>query len=267
MINNRITRLFGEKPSAILNIYCTAGFPGKEDTPRVIEALAAAGVDLIEIGMPFSDPIADGPTIQASNQQALDNGMTLELMFDQLQDIRSQTDIPLILMGYLNPVLQMGMERFCERAAAVGVDGLILPDMPMAEYEGEYKALFDRHQLSHIFLITPQTSEERIRKIDGLTEGFIYMVSSDSTTGKTGGISDRQKAYFERIAGLGLKNPRLIGFGIHDHQTYATALQYAEGVIIGSAFIKAISGSEDLEKDISGFVRRIRQGEVETPVS
>jgi len=258
MIQNRIVRLFQRKTQNILNIYCTAGYPRLQDTPSMIRALASAGVDIIEIGMPYSDPIADGPTIQASNQQALENGMTLSVMFDQLKEIRPQVDIPLILMGYLNPVLQFGFERFCATAAEVGIDGLILPDMPMFEYEHTYKPLMDRYNLSNIFLISPQTAEDRIRKIDNMTEGFIYMVSMDSTTGKTHGISDKQKAYFERIRKMGLKNPTLIGFGIHDHVTYSTASQYANGVIIGSAFIKAIDNAGDIEHVVTAFISKIR---------
>ena len=259
-MNNRILGLFARKQKELLNIYCTAGYPSLEDTPKVIKALANAGVDLIEIGMPFSDPIADGPTIQVSNQQALDNGMNLEALFDQLHGIRQEVEVPLILMGYINPVLQMGMERFCQKAAEVGIDGLILPDVPMYEYEQFYKSLFDSYNLSNIFLISPQTSEERIRKIDELSQGFIYMVSTDSTTGKTQDISDNQRTYFERIQAMQLRNPRLIGFGIHDHTTYATACQYANGAIIGSAFIKAIKNSQDLEGDIHTFVQKIRIG-------
>lgn len=257
-MNNRIIELFQRKQGNILNIYCTAGYPNLGDTPTIIRSLAKAGVDLIEIGMPFSDPIADGPTIQASNQQALNNGMTLEILFQQLQGIRKEVEVPLILMGYINPVLQYGMERFCKDAAAVGIDGLILPDVPMYEYQQFYKALFDAYNLSNIFLISPQTSTERIQLIDQLSEGFIYMVSTNSTTGKTQDISATQQAYFERISQLDLKNPRLIGFGIHNHETYQAACNYSHGAIIGSAFIKAIGEGNQLEEEIGGFVKSIR---------
>ena len=257
-MNNRIINLFKHKEENILNIYCTAGYPNLEDTPEIIRSLAEAGADLIEIGMPFSDPIADGPTIQASNQQALNNGMTLEILFQQLQGIRKSVDVPLLLMGYINPVLQYGIERFCQDAQEVGIDGLILPDVPMFEYENFYKALFDQHNLSNIFLISPQTSEERIKNIDRLSEGFIYMVSTDSTTGKTQDISASQQAYFERVSEMKLKNPRLIGFGIHNHDTYQTACRYANGAIIGSAFIKTIQQSTDLAQDTMAFIQGIR---------
>lgn len=257
-MNNRITELFQRKQGNILNIYCTAGYPNLGDTPIIIKSLAKAGVDLIEIGMPFSDPIADGPTIQASNQQALENGMTLEILFEQLQGIRDEVSVPLVLMGYINPVLQYGMERFCRDAEAVGIDGLILPDVPIYEYEQFYKALFDSHHLSNIFLISPQTSPERIRLIDELSEGFIYMVSTDSTTGKTQDISASQQAYFERVSHMSLRNPRLIGFGIHNHATYQAACDYSHGAIIGSAFIKAIGNSQQVEKEVGGFVQAIR---------
>ena len=257
-MNNRIIELFQEKQKEVLNIYCTAGYPQLEDTPKIIQALAHSGVDLIEIGMPYSDPIADGPTIQASNQQALNNGMTLAHLFHQLQGIRDSVSVPILLMGYINPVLQYGIERFCHDAEAIGIDGLILPDVPMYEYEQFYKELFDKHNLSNIFLISPQTSEERIRKIDELSSGFIYMVSTDSTTGKTQDISASQQAYFERINQMELKNPRLIGFGIHNHETYQSACTYSNGAIIGSAFIKAIQGSEHIEEAVGEFVWRIR---------
>ena len=257
-MNNRLVKLFQDKHEDILNVYCTAGFPNLHDTPTVIEGLAKAGVDIVEIGMPFSDPIADGPTIQASNQQALENGMNLELLFEQLENIREKVDIPLILMGYINPVIQYGIEKFCKKASEIGIDGFILPDIPIREYELNYKTLFEHYGISNIFLITPQTSEERIKKIDALTNGFIYMVSTDSTTGKTRDISESQMNYFQRIAALELKNPRLIGFGIHDHATYSTASQYANGVIIGSAFIKAIANHNDLGKASFDFVRMIK---------
>jgi tryptophan synthase alpha chain len=258
MVDNRIIALFQGKDREILNIYCTAGYPKLHDTPTIIESLADAGADMIEIGMPFSDPIADGPTIQQSNQRALENGMKLEVLFEQLKYIRHKVDIPLVLMGYLNPVLQMGVERFCRQAADVGVDGLILPDLPMFEYKEVYKHIFDEHNLSNIFLISPQTSESRIREIDEVTQGFIYMVSMDSTTGRTGRIADHQRAYFERIQAMNLSNPRLIGFGIHDRETFLTAAQYAHGAIIGSAFIKSLDGCDDVVSATQQFVRKIK---------
>ena len=219
-VNNRINHLFRHKPGKILSVYFTAGYPGVDDTRTIIETLAASGVDLIEIGIPFSDPVADGPTIQASSQTALDNGMTLDRLFTQLKDIRESVDIPLILMGYLNPVLQYGLSAFCSKALAVGIDGLIIPDLPMQEYLEQYKALFDQSGLHNIFLISPQTSEERIRLIDEKTDGFIYMVSSASITGARSGITSEQETYFERIKKMNLKNPALIGFGISNKTTF-----------------------------------------------
>ncbi|WP_448519930.1 tryptophan synthase subunit alpha [Rhodoflexus sp.] len=256
--SSRLPSLFAAKRN-ILSVYFTAGFPQLNDTVRIIKTLSEAGVDMIEIGMPFSDPLADGPTIQQSSQQALDNGMSLRLLFEQLKDIRQHTDVPLLLMGYLNPVMQFGAENFCRAAQEVGIDGLILPDLPMHEYLSEYKPIFERYGLSNIFLITPQTAEARIRQIDELSqEGFIYMVSSASTTGAKQGFSDEQHSYFERIAAMQLKSPKLIGFGISDKATFEGACQYAEGAIIGSAFINLLSQSTDLEADITKFVADLR---------
>jgi tryptophan synthase alpha chain len=240
---NRIQTLFQNKAENILNIYCTAGFPNLQDTETIILALEKVGVDLVEIGMPYSDPLADGPTIQQSGERALANGMTLPLLFQQIESVRKRTEIPLILMGYFNPVMQYGEERFFRKCAEVGIDGLILPDMPLHVYEEQFQDLFSDLNLSISFLITPQTPEERIRKIDELTRGFIYMVSSASITGVKEGISAEQLAYFERIRGMNLKNPRLIGFGISNRETFETACKYASGAIIGSAFIKAVSNT------------------------
>ena len=258
-MNNRIIELFARKQKDILNVYCTAGYPGLNDISDIICELDKSGVDLVEIGMPYSDPIADGPTIQMSNGIALNNGITLEGLFEQLKDIRTRTEVPLILMGYINPVLQYGLERFCKDAQAVGIDGVILPDLPMREYEMMYASLFEECNLSHVFLITPQTSEQRIRKIDELTKGFIYMVSSDSTTGKTHQLTENQINYFGRIADMQLKNPKLIGFGISDHQSFSQACTYSNGAIIGSAFIKAIKdkSGEELNMSIRQFVSSI----------
>jgi tryptophan synthase alpha chain len=257
-VTNRLQSLFATKRN-VLNIYFTAGFPQLHDTVRIIKVLSAAGVDVIEIGMPFSDPLADGPTIQQSSQRALDNGMTLRLLFEQLKDIRQHTEVPLLLMGYLNPVIQFGVENFCRAAQQVGIDGLILPDLPMYEYLIEYKPIFERHGLSNIFLITPQTAEARIRQIDELSkDSFIYMVSSDSTTGAKQGFSDEQRTYFERIAAMQLKSPKLIGFGISNKATFEDACRYAEGAIIGSAFINLLSQSTDLENDIPEFIASLR---------
>lgn len=258
---NRLDQLFAEKQSNLLNIYFTAGYPQLEDTKTIIPALANAGVDLVEIGMPYSDPMADGPTIQESGMQALKNGMTLEVLFDQIKAVRKKTAVPLVLMGYFNQVMQYGEKKFVDRCVEADIDGVILPDLPIYEYETFYKELFEEAGLHLSFLITPQTSQARIRKIDELTKGFIYMVSDSSITGAKRGISDRQLAYFDRIHAMKLKHPRLIGFGISDHETYSIACKYAQGAIIGSAFIKALAHSDDLEGTIREFVQTVR-GEV-----
>lgn len=255
---NRITRLFEEKTGGILSIYFTAGFPNLNDTLPVLKALQVGGVDLVEIGMPFSDPVADGETIQQSNQQALDNGMTLAVLFEQLKALRETIALPVLLMGYINPVLQYGVEAFCRKCQEVGVDGLILPDLPLEVYAGEYKSIFDRYGLLNVFLITPQTSEARIRRIDELTKGFIYMVSSASVTGTKSGISDTQEAYFKRVSRMNLKNPKLIGFGISDHDTFQKAIRHADGAIIGSAFVKLLMQQGTSAEGISGFLRTVK---------
>jgi len=258
---NRLEHLFATKKKDILNVYFTAGHPNLNDTETIILTLEEAGVDLIELGMPYSDPMADGPTIQNSSMAALKNGMTVELIFKQTEDVRQKSNIPLIMMGYFNQVMQYGEERFFRKCAAVGVDGLILPDLPVYVFEEKYKALFEELNLRISFLISPQTNEARIRQIDDLTRGFIYMVSSSSITGAKSGISEEQMAYFNRINDMQLKNPRLIGFGISDHQTYATACQFSSGAIIGSAFIKTLDQAKDLKSAIKGFVEMVREPE------
>ncbi len=252
---NRITQKLQEDKK-LLSIYFTAGYPALEDTVPVIKSLQAAGVDMIEIGMPFSDPLADGPTIQESGTQALKNGMTVHKLFEQLEGIRQEVDIPLIAMGYLNPVMQYGVETFCQKCQEIGIDGLILPDLPVDVYEKEYKALFEHYGLLNIFLITPQTPEERIRYIDSLSEGFIYMVSSASTTGARQGFGEEQEAYFTRIAEMDLKNPQIVGFGISNAETFQQATQHTKGAIIGSAFIKHLT--EEGTNTIKKFVGQIR---------
>jgi tryptophan synthase alpha chain len=259
---NRITSLFKTAAESdndgLLNVYFTAGFPKLDDTITVLTALQDGGADLVEIGMPYSDPVADGETIQHSNDVALENGMSVRTLFEQLQGMRDTITVPVLLMGYINPVLQFGIEAFCKKCAEVGVDGLILPDMPMDVYETEYKPLFDAYGILNIFLVTPQTSEKRIRQIDEVGEGFIYTVSSASVTGSQSGVSTNMESYFERLNDMQLKNPRLIGFGIKDHATFSKASQYAAGAIIGSAFIRVLMESNDLVNDIKTFVSEIK---------
>lgn len=254
---NRITKLFQEKNNNILNIYFTAGYPKLNDTVTVLEALEEAGADIAEIGMPYSDPVADGETIQQSNQVALENGMSLKVLFSQLEGMRNKVSIPVVLMGYINPVIQFGVENFCKKCQEVGVDGLILPDLPISEYEEEYKPIFEKYGLSNVFLITPQTSESRIRQIDELSNSFIYMVSSASITGSTSGITPQMEAYFNRVNAMNLKNPRLIGFGIKDRATFSKACEYANGAIIGSQFIRVLSEAKDLKTDITSYIKSV----------
>lgn len=256
---NRINQLFKEKKN-ILSVYFTAGFPQLNDTTTIIQSLEKHGADLIEIGMPFSDPLADGPTIQASSLTALKNGMSIATLFKQLKEIRKSTTIPLILMGYINPVHKFGIEKFVDKCVEVGVDGVILPDLPFDEYHEVYQKKFEKAGLSNIFLITPQTPEKRIKLIDENTNGFIYMVSSAAVTGAKKGLSDTQRTYFERVNSMNLRNPSLIGFGISDHKSFVETCSFASGAIVGSAFIKLLSESENLDKDIESFVKSIRKG-------
>lgn len=250
--------MFRRKQSGVLSVFYTAGFPKLEDTVSIAVCLEKAGVDLIEIGIPFSDPIADGPTIQESNKIALENGMTVKLLLKQVREVREQVNIPVILMGYLNPVMQYGVEKFLTEASAAGADGVILPDMPFDEYVSVYQPVFEKTGLFHIFLVSPTTSEARIRKIDGVSRGFIYAVSSSSTTGKQGEFTEEQVTYFKRLQGMGLKNPFLVGFGISNASTYETTCTYGAGAIVGSAFIRALQKSGNLEKDIEQFIGSIR---------
>jgi tryptophan synthase alpha chain len=251
---NRLEKQLTDNPQNLLSVYFTAGYPTPDGTRQTILDLAAAGADLVEVGIPFSDPLADGPTIQASSHAALENGMSLEKLFAQLEGIRIETEMPLVLMGYLNPVLQFGVERFCEKCAEAGVDGVILPDLPLAFYEKNYHPFFEKHNLCPIFLITPQTSDERIRELDAASRGFLYAVSTASTTGGAGGFNEAQVAYFQRIAKLKLNNPVLVGFGISDKTAFDTVCQYLNGGVVGSAFIRA------QEADISAaeFVGKLR---------
>lgn len=251
---NRINRKIQENKK-LLSIYFTAGYPSLNDTVAIIQNLEKSGIDLIEIGLPFSDPLADGPTIQASSTQALKNGMTSEILFSQLKDIRASVNIPLIIMGYFNPVLQYGVEAFCHKCQEVGIDGLIIPDLPVNVYHEEYQTIFERYGLINVFLITPQTSDERIRYIDSISKGFIYMVSSASTTGAKTGFGEEQTNYFKRISEMNLNNPQIVGFGISNNETFTQATANTKGAIIGSAFIKHLSNT-GIDK-VDEFVNKI----------
>jgi len=253
---NRLDTLFATKKTNVLNIYCTAGYPQLQSTNEVLMALQNNGADIIELGMPYSDPLADGEVIQASSTVALQNGMTIEKLFEQLQDTRNTIHVPIILMGYMNPILQFGIEKFCTAAKDAGVDGVILPDLPMYEFETMYKELFEKNGLHFIFLVTPETGEERIRKIDSLCSGFIYAVSSSSTTGKNKAI-EQQEDYFKKLQQLQLKNPVLVGFGIKDRQTFTAACTYTNGAIIGTAYIRALQNATDINQTTKEFLNSI----------
>jgi tryptophan synthase alpha chain len=257
-MTNRIQTLFANRTKPVLSVFYTAGFPHLTDTVPIAQALEVAGADLIEVGIPFSDPVADGPTIQESNKVALANGINVKLILEQVREIRKSVKLPIVLMGYLNPVLQYGMERFVQDAARAGADGFIFPDMPWHDYEKEYRKIFTEQGMVNIFLIAPTTSEERIRKIDSSSEGFIYAVSSSSTTGARTGFTSEQVAYFDKLKKMKLKNPFLIGFGISNRETFGVASAQGAGAIVGSAFINMLKGSDDLETDIRKFVNEVK---------
>ena len=252
---NRINQTLNQDKK-LLSIYFTAGFPQLEDTVPILEQLQEAGVDMIELGLPFSDPLADGPTIQESSTQALRNGMTTDKLFTQLEGIRARIHVPLIVMGYFNPMMQYGVERFCKRCQEVGIDGLIIPDLPADVYHTQYQSLFQQYGLLNMFLITPQTPDERIRYIDQVSEGFIYMVSSAATTGAQGSFGDTQQHYFQRIADMKLQSKFLVGFGISNAETYQSAVAHSQGAIIGSAFIKHLEANGN--QSVQEFVKTIR---------
>jgi len=254
---NRLSNLFHTKKDNLLSVYYTAGYPEINTTLAIAEALEKAGADFLEIGFPYSDPVADGPIIQHSSEKALQNGMTLNLLFEQLKDLRKRVTIPVMLMGYFNPIVQYGVERFCKKAAGLGVDGIIVPDLPIYEYETLYAAYFKNNNLSNIFMVTPQTSEQRIHKIDGLSNSFIYLLSSSTITGANLQISDNIEAYYKRIKAMQLKNPTIFGFGIKDNASFNKACEYANGAIVGTAFVKLL-GTEDYLEKILGFVKSIR---------
>ena len=250
---NRITSLFNKKKSRILNIYCTAGYPAINSTLEVMRALQDSGADMIELGMPYSDPLADGPVIQASSTKAIQNGMTISKLFSDLKDFRKHIHVPVILMGYMNPALQYGFEKFCTKAAETGIDGLILPDLPMYEFETEYGDIIGKYGLKFIFLVTPETSDERIRMLDRLSTGFLYAVSSSSTTGNEKSM-EQQMGYFKKLQDMKLNNPVLIGFGIKDNETFNAACKYSNGAIIGTAYIRALEENGSVDAVTKKFI-------------
>ncbi|HCT24106.1 MAG TPA: tryptophan synthase subunit alpha [Chitinophagaceae bacterium] len=256
---SRLAQLFERKNNRVLNVYCTAGFPKLNSTLEVMQALQQNGADIIELGMPYSDPLADGEVIQQSSSVAIANGMTIQVLFEQLATMRQSVNIPVILMGYMNPVLQYGFERFCKDAAAVGVDGLILPDLPEHEFETQYGAIIKQYGLDFIFLVTPETSETRVRKLDTLSSGFLYAVSSSSTTGSNQHMND-VGAYLKRLQGYGLRNPVLVGFGIKDKASFDAACAQSNGAIIGTAFIRALQeASDDIPSAVQRFLQKVLQ--------
>jgi tryptophan synthase alpha chain len=255
---NRIDILFRKKNNNVLSVYFTAGYPNLNSTAEIIKTLAVSGADMVEIGMPFSDPVADGPVIQHSSEKALGNGMNLKLLFGQLSEIRDEVKIPLLLMGYLNPVMQFGIENFCRECKRTGIDGVILPDLPPIVYKEEYFSIFNVYNIYNILLISPQSSVERITAIDKISRGFVYMVSSSSVTGSKGNFSDDQISYFKRVGEMKLRNPVLIGFGISNHETFINAGKFARGGIIGSAFVNILEQDGNDFENINQFMKEIR---------
>lgn len=256
---NRITNLFETKQNGILSVYFTAGYPKLDDTVIVLKELEKKGIDMVEVGIPFSDPMADGVVIQEAATQALHNGMSLRCLFDQLKDMRKEVQIPVILMGYLNPIMQFGFEDFCKKCVETGVDGMIIPDLPFADYMSDYKAIAESYGLKIIMLITPETSEERIRLIDEHTSGFIYMVSSAATTGAQQSFNEQKQAYFRRINGMNLRNPRLVGFGISNKATFDVAASNSSGAIIGSKFIQLLKSEDTIVKAIDALLEGLKK--------
>ena len=255
---NRLNNLFLNKKEKVLSVYFSAGYPNLNDTATIIETLDKADADIVEVGMPFSDPVADGPVIQKSSLIALKNGMTIKILFEQLENIRMHTQIPIVLMGYLNPVLQFGIERFCEQCHQVGVDGLIIPDLPPEIYNDQYRTTFEKYNLCNILLVPPQTSDDRIQQLDKWSSGFLYIVAASSTTGAKKGFQPYQIEYFNRLQKLNLSSPKLIGFGISSKESFLEACNYANGAIIGSAFIKALEEKKEMDTTIRNFVRSIK---------
>ena len=255
---NRINKLFENRKKKILSVYFTAGYPELNDTLSIIRELDKSGVDMIEIGMPFSDPVADGPVIQRSSEQALRNGMSLNLLFEQLSELRKITETPVILMGYINPVFRFGVENFLRKCSETGIDGTIIPDLPVEEFQESYESLFTKYNILNIFLVSPQTPDERIHYLDHISKGFLYIVSTTSTTGGTNSFDQSHLSYFRKVNDLKLKTPGLIGFGISDRTSYDQACEFSSGVIIGSAFIRALDEKGILPEKINRFVRTIR---------
>lgn len=253
---SRTKELFAVKKQNVLNIYCTAGFPELNSTVPVMKLLQQNGADIIELGMPYSDPLADGPVIQESSSQAIANGMTIKTLFEQLKDFRKEITIPVLLMGYMNPVLQYGFEQFCADAAAVGIDGLIIPDLPVYEFETEYGAIIKKYGLDFTFMVTPETPADRLHKLDELTSGFLYAVSSSATTGNNAALH-LQETYFASLQQAGLKSPFMIGFGIKDKASFQTASQYANGAIIGTAFIRSFDKNQPVEQTVKAFMQTV----------
>ena len=253
---SRLSNLFDHQKSKVLNVYCTAGYPHLQSTLEVMQSLQKNGANIIELGMPYSDPLADGEVIQKSSHIALENGMTISVLFEQLKDMRKTIHIPVVLMGYLNPILQYGIEAFCQKAQEVGIDGFILPDLPQFEYENQYQALFQHYGLDFIFLVTPETKEDRVLKLDSLSSGFLYAVSSSATTGKDTDFN-KVAEYLQKLQALSLKNPLLVGFGIKDKASFEAVNKYAQGAIIGSAYIKALSKGDSIEDTTKNFLKQV----------
>jgi tryptophan synthase alpha chain len=256
---NRLNNLFLNKKEKVLSVYFSAGHPNLNDTTTIINALASSGADIVEVGMPFSDPVADGPVIQKSSLTALKNGMSIKVLFEQLEYIRTQTQIPIVLMGYINPVMQYGIEKFCEKCSRIGIDGLILPDLPPEIYNEQYRATFEQYNLCNILLVPPQTSDERIKQLDRWSSGFLYIVAASSTTGAKQGFQPYQIEYFNRLQKLNLTNPKLVGFGISSHENFEEACNYANGAIIGSAFVKALESEASIPEIVKDFIKKIKE--------
>ncbi len=258
-MTNRINQLLTQTSNHILSIYFTAGYPNLNDTMKITERLELSGVNMIEIGMPYSDPVADGPIIQATSEKALQNGMSVSILFEQIKDLRQKVKIPILLMGYVNPFLQYGAENFLKKASEIGIDGLIIPDLPLELYQEEFESMFHKYNIKNIFLITPQSTDERIRKIDSISSSFIYVVASFSITGTKFGIEAQQESYFKRIVDLKLKNPTVVGFGINDKNSFEKTCKYSNGAIIGSSFLKHIEKNDITLDAIKSFVKGIKE--------